>query len=264
MVGHIQDETVTTELRGLPIDEGVRRLLRNTNSVFIYSARPSSASMTLDEVHVYPIVHIGTRGMATSTTPGTAEATDARAFELLAADSRARRKAAAQALGRTADATAIALLGQALSQEDGPSVREEIVKALGRTRSETAVGPLSAALRSDADPHVREAAAAALGKTWSELAVEPLAAALLGDPRASVREASARALGTTWAEAAVKPLARALLDDPRWYVRERAVYALGRIGSPGAAASLATALRDRDSSVSETAGAVLATMQSDP
>lgn len=252
------DERVTFEFRGLPVEEGLRRILKNTSSVLIYSSRmppdPAAARIvSLKEVRVYldrpeaahpvpvaantPTQPKGPGGEQPLTRPGHPQDTEAieeLAYMLLQTDSELLRKRSAHRLGRIGDAKAVDLLSRALSQDEDPSVRESAAKALGKTWKGSAAAPLAAAVVADPDPYVREAAAKALGKTWSEAAVEPLSQTLLQDRSAFVREAAARGLGETWSEAAVEPLVRTLWTDPSLRVRESAAQALSVLGYPAA------------------------------
>ncbi len=265
--------TVTVTFRDVPLEEALRRILRTTNAVFIYSqpssARAGAPQARLTEVHVYPgstttatpvpgVVLGAETPMASETTKTqlTAEATK----DLLGAELRVSRKYAAQTLGRLGDLNAIGPLSQTLLQDEDATVRLSAIKALGALRSEQAVGPLAGVLLADPDLEVREATANALGKTWSTMAVAPLTQALQQDSSALVREAAARALGRTWNEAAVDPLVQALTSDANPRVRESAARALGVIDDSRAASAVAKTLSDAHPWVREQAAAVLAVL----
>ena len=265
--------TVTATFRDVPLEEALRRILRTTNAVFIYSQRSSASAgasqARLSEIHVYPGSPSGatsaprtvrsaepTTVSATTRSRLTAEATK----DLLDGPSTVSQKRAATTLGRTYDARNVGPLAQTLAEAEDPTVRLSAVKALGKLRAEQAVGPLGDVVVSDPDFDVREATAGALGKTWSAAAVSPLVQALQQDSSALVRDAAARALGNTWDESAVDPLVQALTSDPNPRVRESAVRALGVIGDSRAASAVARALSDTHPWVREQAAAVLAVL----
>jgi hypothetical protein len=262
--------TISVTFRDVPLEEALRRILRTTNAVFIYSQRSSARAgapqARLSEIHVYPGSPSGatsapsavrdaepTTASATTKNRLTADATK----DLLDARSRISQKRAATTLGRTYDAKNVGPLAQALAENEDPTVRLSAVKALGKLRNEQAVGPLGDVLLADPEFDVREATARALGKTWSATAVSPLVQALQQDSSALVRDAAARALGNTWDEAAVDPLIQALTSDPNPRVRESAARALGVIGDSRAESAVARALSDAHPWVREQAAAVL-------
>ncbi|PYN94779.1 MAG: hypothetical protein DMD91_27030 [Candidatus Rokuibacteriota bacterium] len=161
----VSGERLTIDVRRLPVEEGVRRILRNTNALFVYS------SLTLQAVHVYgqSVGASQSRPVAlpTPAASGKAMDTDRTADEMAAADATAAlldaritslRKRAATTLGDTYDASAIGPLAQALSQDDDATVRLSVVKAMGRLRSEQAVASLAGALSADPDLDVRRGA----------------------------------------------------------------------------------------------------------
>ena len=125
----------------------------------------------------------------------------------------------------TAHATAIededvAVIAQPLVNKTRDAARrKQAAEMLGRVGGVDGVEPLSQAVLDDIEPAVRETAARALGSTWDESAVAVLGRALLEDEDSLVRAAAASALGETWSDAAVVPLAQALLEDPRRHVR---------------------------------------------
>ena len=265
--------TVSVTFRDVPLEEALRRILRTTNAVFIYSQRSSARAgapqARLSEIHVYPgspSAATAAPGAAGDLGPTTASTTTKKRLiaeatkDLLGDRSRISQKRAATTLGQTYDVKNVGPLAQALAENEDPSVRLSAVKALGKLRSEQAVGPLGDVVLSDPDFDVREASARALGKTWSATAVSPLVQALQQDSSALVRDAAARALGNTWDESAVDSLVQALTSDPNPRVRESAARALGVIGDSRAASAVARALSDAHPWVREQAAAVLVTL----
>ena len=268
------DEMVTVTFRDVPLEEALRRILRTTNAVFVYSearaeTRQASArapQARLSEIHVYPGASSSVSSAPAAVREAEAATISATTRRRLAADATkdllddrntVSQKRAAATLGRTYDVTNVGPLAQALAEADDATVRRSAVKALEKLRSEQAVGPLGDALVADPDFDVREATARALGKTWSATAVGPLVQALQQDSSALVRDAAARALGNTWEASAVDPLVQALTSDPNPRVRESAARALGVIGDSRAAAAVARALSDAHPWVREQAAVVL-------
>ena len=235
------DESVTVQLSGVPLEEGLRRLLRNTDFLFIYGRRPDDRGAEgprVLQVHVYPLD--GTAGrpaIVSDADDGTAAGEDA-----VSPDAEVTRRRAARTLARSGDSTPEAL-ADAIVREEDASGRESLARALGRTDGPEAVPALALVVADDPDEGVRESAALALGKTWSEEAVEPLIGAL-GDPHSTVRGAAADALANTWSDRAADPLRLAAAEDPSAQVRERALRALARLGADEAMAALRRAMQD--------------------
>src|SRR3989442_1154424 len=135
--------TVSVTFRDVPLEEALRRILRTTNAVFIYSQRsaahvgapPARAGVPqarLSEVHIYPgstsvaasapvVVRDAEPTTASMTTRSrlTAEATK----NLLGNRSRISQKRAATTLGRTYDAKNVGRLAQALREAGDASRR---------------------------------------------------------------------------------------------------------------------------------------------
>ncbi len=246
-------EPVTVTFTALPLDEGLRRILRTRSFILVFADDPQDHG--------------------TQRTPRLTRLRVLGALEAAGVSGRVRQHAsvpqttpptppASAAHVSGSDTAAVAPLARVLWEETEGWRRADAAAALGRTWSPDAVDPLSQAVMEDEDPSVRLAAVEALGRTWEEGAVDPLALALLGDPDISVREEAAGALGETWSDAAVGPLVEALLEDPHWQVRDRAAQALGETGSGDAIPPLTQALNDDDSSVRESAALALAALRS--
>ncbi len=148
-----------------------------------------------------------------------------------------RRVAAAEALGQTGDARALAPLVVALKD---PVVGEAAGQALVRFGA-SGVEHVLAALQ-DEEPHVRRGAAAALKETSEVEAVEPLIVALR-DRDGLVRRHAAEALGTIRDRRAVQALIAAL-EDEDGSVCGAAADALGAIGDSRAVEPLQTSLEN--------------------
>ena len=269
------EENLSIEFHDLPLEEGLRRIVRGKNAAFFYdsNAQISTGGVTarLFEMRIFIGGDDGTQAtIFNPISPAVADmhpkakvSTDqihqnpilaALTKRLRQATGAQERKEAAKALGKLTDAAAIESLSGALSADAESSVRIAAAEALAKTWDESAVIPLSWSVVSDGNSAVREAAAKALGLTWSQDAISPLIEALSTDRDALVREQAARALGQTAGEEAIAALAHALAHDPRVFVRDAAAEALGTIGGRDALDALARAsVADRDEWVRETA-----------
>lgn len=122
-------------------------------------------------------------------------AVDAKLYEFLLHDSKDVQVSAARQLEYRGDGNPMAQIvdeiAGGLASSDG-GARSRAAQELGRTRSASAVAPLSAAL-GDNNSEVRLRAAQGLGWTGDESAVQALTAALQ-DPVAEVRSAASRSL----------------------------------------------------------------------
>lgn len=253
------DSIVGAEFADVPLEEGLRRLLRGRNLAFFY-ARPSpgEASYRLSEMRIFPLA--GELSVSTTvfdaghgadspsrrpTENKRLNSQIARLSKLLReAEGRQDRLLAARELAKISDPSVIGPLSEALAMDADSAVRAKAAEALAKTWNEAAVAPLTRAILEDTSASVREAAAAALGVTWSDNAVSPLISALVGDRDALVREYAARALAQTAGEEAVEALNHALAGDPRAFVRQAAAEALGAIGGVSALDALTKASRD--------------------
>lgn len=165
------------------------------------------------------------------------------------------RAAAARLIG-TLDAQgrdAAAALAQAAAEDPEPSVRAACLLALCRVAlADQAVAVLRQALQQDEHANVRGVAAVRLGKLRSASAAADLAAAL-ADAEESVRRKAADAL-VELGPAAVTSTA-AQLESADVGVRRLAVFVLGQLGADAqdAVAALRQRLQDPDSEVRQLA-----------
>jgi HEAT repeat protein len=132
------------------------------------------------------------------------------------------RMAAANALRRVGDASALPALIEALD-DPNPRVRERAARACGAIGDERAVDALADRL-TDPTGRVRREAAAALAAIGTEKALEPLLGAA-DDRREEVRYAAITALGGYRGTAAIDPLISAL-DDDSGAVRRATVFSI--------------------------------------
>jgi hypothetical protein len=272
------DETVSADIEGLSIEEGLKRFLRGRNAVFYYksnSTEPGNTSgWSLSEVQIFGLNGESSMDLVTSFDFGAEAVTnlakgretrsaietprdpviDGLAKQLLESSDGEARRDAVRELGQVDDPDVIEPLSEALLKDADDSVRIAAASALGKTWDEGAVAPLALSALHDDSEEVREAAVRALGTTWSEDAVSTLLMVLSSDGDAMVREQAARALAQTAGSEAVDALIQALNHDPRWFVRDAAASALGTIGGGEALDALAmAAVDDPDGWVKETA-----------
>lgn len=180
------------------------------------------------------------------------------------------RRAAAQALGRIGDPSAVGPLIKLLATEIDPGVRRAIGQSLKLLDDEKAIAPLIVAAagpprdrgwafealagfgtraRSPLATHlrhsdfkIRAAAAEAAGRIGDPSLVKPLLP-LIGDAEGAVRQAAAIALGEIGAPQAAGPIL-VLLDDPDEPVRIHAAEALSKLHEPSGVPRLIGALHD--------------------
>jgi HEAT repeat protein len=151
--------------------------------------------------------------------------------------------AAASALAKLRDPSAIALLVKELLDVDEQSSRTvaEALVAFG----ELAVGPLLELLPDAGHPAGRLWAARILGRIGDSRAVDDLVARL-NDRDDRLRMAAAEALGAIADARALQPIVRATLRDPAPQVRAHAAGAVARIEGERAVDVLVAALADPD------------------
>jgi hypothetical protein len=193
------EKDVSEDFSGLSIEEGLKRLIRGYNHVFIYG-RGTGADSQIKEVIIYAAE--GERLDETTTTREVVPQTEESNHE---------------------KETSVESLIQALHDQD-PAVRGEAITLLADMQEESALAHLVRILLNDRDGEVRQSAAMALGDLADERAIGALIQALR-DPDAGVRESAVDALGEIGTEEAVTRL-RAVLKDEDQNVREAAANAL--------------------------------------
>jgi HEAT repeat protein len=152
-------------------------------------------------------------------------AVTSRLTNILAADKKARRRAAAAyALGRRRDAAAFPTVLAGLRDREA-EVRVRACAAAAAYNDRAAVEPLLANLAGDKDWRGRLAAALALGVVHDERSVKPLGAAL-DDKQAEVRAAAAASLAAIGDMRAMDPLRARFKREKDESVREAIAGAL--------------------------------------
>lgn len=192
---------ISADFSDLPMDEGLKRLVKGLNYVFIYgSEKGKSGTLPIKRVIIYskkgggPIRRLESRRVVPERQPS-------QELEEASFDS----------------------LVKALQDKD-PAVREEAVDRLVDLEDKRAINHLSRVLLQDKAPDVRESAAEALGDFGDRRVVRPLVRALR-DEDAGVRESAVYALVEIGGGEAINALRRALQDEDE-DVREAAADAL--------------------------------------
>jgi hypothetical protein len=235
------DRTVTETFEALPLEQGLRRLLRHANFIFLYAGGPhgQESGSRLVQVWIVP---------RDNGNPGQADSTPPRHQVLQPAD-RARQSSLASVIN-----------GGTTAEQMEKRERESEVLATSQDRRDREV--LIRALQ-DPDADVREGAVSDLGDIKDAAAVEHLRRALVEDVSANVRGSAAEALAEIASVQAIEVL-RLALRDQATAVRERAVEALGTIGEPRAIDALREALHDQDEDVREAAAEALKQLTDQP
>jgi hypothetical protein len=195
------EEYLSAEFSGLPMEKGLRRLMRDFNYVLIYGAEKGKrGDPPIKELMIYakegkgPHKRISPRVIAPQERP-----------------SRRLKRGSVEALLK------------ALGDKD-PEVREEAVYSLVDIRDERVIVHLTQVLLNDTDEEVRESAAEALGDLRDKRGIAPLVEALR-DKDTGVRESAVDALGEIGGDEVISPLMDALRDEDE-DVREAAADAL--------------------------------------
>jgi len=189
---------VTHAFDALPMEQGLRRLLRGTNHIFLYqgTGQGRGEAASLAEVWIFP--------PARSTTDRAGEQSAPRQQQAEVQGGTSRQDPLSGATGQTKVARAPhepreppalrmreALLE--LLQDPDPRVRERAVEVLTDARDHAAVERLGQVLLDDADVDVRESAAIALWKIGGLQAMEALERAT-ADEEEDIREIAEGAL----------------------------------------------------------------------
>ncbi len=165
------DERMTLQFHQLPLDEGLRRILRHRSFALEYAEQtPEQQPSALRRPKTLWIFPQGDEKYSVQNTIVGDTKTDSTGEDI---------------------AIDISRLQAALSS-GGAAVREEAVEALGESGRPEAVAPLRLAL-ADKDEDVRDAAIIALGEIGGEIAIGLLEQALV-DEEEFVREAAAKKL----------------------------------------------------------------------
>jgi hypothetical protein len=195
------EEPVVADFSRLPVEKGLRQLLRDYNYAFARDSKDAENG----KPHIRKVF-------------------------ILSRKSNPIVLPAKFTLGftpRFAGETSLEILRNALKDKD-PYIREDAVDAIRALKDEGNIELLKGVLLTDRNEYVRESAAGALGFTRSEKAINPLKEALK-DESVDVRISVADALGLINSDDAVEPLMVALKDEDR-EVRESAINSLAWVG----------------------------------
>ncbi|MHC4986817.1 MAG: HEAT repeat domain-containing protein [Planctomycetota bacterium] len=221
-------------IAGLPLDEALRRLLRDVPALWrheLESGDPTGAETPplealvllarAEEVAITP--ELSDYAYAPASGPSPQELAERRSL----AAPREERLARLGELAADPQREDLALLRRHLSDDSDPTARRLAASALAGTPTIGARDALIGALI-DEDPLVRQRAVIALTQWRDERAREGLRTALAGDDDARVRSAAARALSRSGGDGAADALESARADpDPQ--VRRAAERALVRL-----------------------------------
>ena len=192
---------LSADFSDLPMEKGLRRLIRDFNYVFIYGAEKGRrGDPAIKELIIYskegkgPHKRIAPRVIAPQeqSSHGLKQASLEALVKALEDKDPEVREDAVDILAEVKDERAIAHLTKVLLNDKDEDVRESAAEALGDLRDKRAIGPLVEALR-DRDAGVRESAVDALGVIGGDEVISPLMDALT-DEDEDVREAAADAL----------------------------------------------------------------------
>ena len=198
-------ERITIEFHQLPLEEGLRRILRHQSFAVEYARlTPKESRSTVLRPKRLWILSKAKNGSPVQTTL-VDNAKAGYSLEDVATDS--------------------PKIEAALTSDDALD-RMDAIEALGESGRPEAVEPLSLALK-DEDEDVREAAITALANIGGDEAAQALAIALQ-DKDTSVREEAVEALGEIGGESVILLLEQALADEDE-YVRETAAELLASV-----------------------------------
>ena len=191
------DTTITIEFQNLPIEEGVRKIIKNKNYAFVFAPHGSKdGKLSIISSHKSKETTVKGKDALSKKPVQPAVKKDKpkkerRSFEELVKEALEnpnadKREDAIIALGETKDKKAIEVISKALTNDSSEDVRLSCLDALLEIGDKSVVDVVSVALR-DKEPWVRESAVEALGELGGEAAIELIKNAL-NDDDGSVRE----------------------------------------------------------------------------
>jgi HEAT repeat protein len=174
-------ERITTSLADIPLEEGLRQLLRGNS--FALSYAPSAVDAQ------------GSRLMAISVLSRSLVTPAAKARKVSTIGEQREKLRRIQALARQKDTKAVRELSTLALSDPNPFVRSRAVFALGRLRNEETLAPLTSALK-DQSSSVRIQALQGITNLKGGEAIGVLQAMVVNDPDPSVRRQAVRLLST--------------------------------------------------------------------
>ncbi len=214
----------------------------------------AAAVKGLDEIGSEAVEQLLVKITGSKVDEGADWATAKRFANALTSDVPELRMAAASALGKLGEPSAVPKLVEALDDEN-PNVRSRCCAALAQLDHPQAVPPLINRI-SDPNADVRREAAVSLASIGTDQALAALLD-MLDDPNTSIRRIAAASLGEAGTVEAVQPLTDALNDESS-AVRSAAVFSIIELLSN---APTQQSHQIRDTVVSELKGADTATIQ---
>lgn len=194
------DEKVTIEYKNIPVEEGVRRILKDKNYAFVYSPYETNAgklsivgSSKSKEIfadvknnqlnaHLTDRLHnLERRNKLKAKRP----TFDALAKDALENDDAKKRRKAIIALGKSRNIKAIEIITKALTNDADENVRLSAIDALLDINGGKVIESIAVALK-DRDPWIRENAVQALGELGNEASSKYIQSAL-NDENSDVR-----------------------------------------------------------------------------
>jgi hypothetical protein len=174
------EDRITMQFHQLPLDVGLRRILRQQNFVMAYAQQIEDGKSTVRRPRKLWIFPGGEKGYPTHT--------------MLVED--AEQDVDENVLGSLSDIgddNSVESLTLALSREKSEEVRQEIILAMAWLGDERAIEPLARVLREDQNSEVRESAIIALMEIGGDGVVDPIINAKT-DKDSTVRELAVIAL----------------------------------------------------------------------
>jgi hypothetical protein len=211
------NHTITVDLSGVSLEEGLKRILSRLNYSIIYSQNPLLVRQTnIEKVIIF--------------SPGYGNKSNAQLI---------RRKPSLIASKSSSEKTKKKLSRAPLPKKSQSVSLEDYVKQL-----------------SDPDPDLREDAVIEMADDYKEAALIYLEKALVQDGNDAVRVVAAEAIGELENEDGITSLEKGL-DDPDEDVRRAVVAALGEIGGEKILPALRKALKDGNEDIREEAASLI-------
>jgi len=206
------DRQVTIALSSVPLEDGIRRLLRTYSFALSYSSVNETTQDRLTQISV-----IGVR---------TGSYRQTKNHVSVSGYTRRYTRQNIHSLARRGDPSALSQLGIILLQDNDPLIRKQAAAALGWTGQERAVEPLRAAL---ADPSlsVRTRAVRSLKRILGTRSVQDLREVLRNEKDPKLRRETAKMLATIPTKEARLVLQHATVD-PNVLVRRDIAHAIAR------------------------------------
>ena len=237
------DTPVSWSFSGVPVDQGVARLLGQTSSITLYGPGTDGHARVLSEVRVLRGNGDAGQGKVARQVPPLPKAIPNTA---LAANREQLGAARLSAVPSAIEGDRAERLGQ--------------VRAIATLRPASARRDLPRALTEDEDPMVRRVAAVGVARLRGAKAQSALVTAL-SDEDSIVRQRAVQGLARAGGEDAIAVLSRVLLEDSNPRVRRMAASGLGRMNTESAFWALMEAQSDGDLGVREAVTAALARLE---